>query len=43
MKTGHCSPAVETLIPVVEQTLARLPETAYNIFCRLSIDQNPTI
>jgi len=34
-------PAVETLIPVVEQTLARLPETGYNISVGYPLTRTP--
>jgi hypothetical protein len=34
-------PAVETLIPVVEQTLARLPETSYNISVGYPLTRTP--
>jgi len=34
-------PAVETLIPVVEQTLARLPENAYNISVGYPLTRTP--
>lgn len=34
-------PAVETLIPVVEQTLARLPEMAYNISVGYPLTRTP--
>jgi len=34
-------PAVETLIPVVEQTLSRLPETAYNISVGYPLTRTP--
>jgi len=34
-------PAVETLIPVVEQTLARLPESAYNISVGYPLTRTP--